>query len=289
MTHQRPKKKFKWLRRGIGGLFFAALVLTAGYYFLPLLNGYQTTGTLDLAGLTAEVTVQRDDSGMAYIRAQNTDDLFFAQGFVTAQDRLFQMQLNRMMAQGRISELAGEAALGLDRRMRTIGLHRMAQKQAQLLNEKNAGLFQKYVDGINAFVDQTAGEIPLEFKLAGITPDLWEIADSLSIVFYLGYATAANLDTEIIAQMLLETVGYEKNRRMIPQIQASWLFPLNPHFFYRTPAFWRWRHLHRTGSCGPAATTGRCQRTGLNQAGPCFAEIPIWTPGSCPGYGIPSG
>jgi penicillin G amidase len=216
MTHQRPKKKFKWLRRGIGGLFFAALVLTAGYYFLPLLNGYQTTGTLDLTGLTAEVTVQRDESGMAYVRAQNTDDLFFAQGFVTAQDRLFQMQLNRMMAQGRISELAGEAALELDRRMRTIGLHRMAEKQAQLLNEKNAGLFQKYVDGINAFIDQTAGEIPLEFKLAGLTPDRWEIADSLSIVFYLGYATAANLDTEIIAQMLLETVGYERTRQILP-------------------------------------------------------------------------
>jgi penicillin G amidase len=216
MTHQRPKNKMKWVRRGIVGVFFLAMVLTVGYYFLPLLNGYQTKGMLDLAGLTGEVTVQRDENGMAYIRAKNTQDLFFAQGFVTAQDRLFQMQLNRMMAQGRISELAGEAALDLDRRMRTIGLHRMAQKQAQMLNEKNAGLFQKYVDGINAFVDQTAGDIPLEFRLAGITPDRWEIADSLSIVYYLGYATAANLDTEIIAQMLLETVGYEKTRQILP-------------------------------------------------------------------------
>jgi penicillin G amidase len=214
MKHQRSK--MKWIRRGIAGVFFGALVLSVGYYFLPLLNDYQTSGRLELPGLTAAVTVQQDENGMAYIRAENTDDLFFAQGFVTARDRLFQMQLNRMMAQGRISELAGEAALDLDRRMRTIGLHRMAQKQAQILNKKNADLFQKYVDGINAFIDRTPGDIPLEFRLSGITPDRWQIADSLSILFYMGFATAANLDTEIISQMLLETVGYEKTRQVLP-------------------------------------------------------------------------
>jgi penicillin G amidase len=76
MKHQ--KSKMKWVRRGIAGVLFGAMVLSVGYYFLPLLNDYQTGGRLELPGLTAAVTVQRDENGMAYIRAENTGDLFFA-------------------------------------------------------------------------------------------------------------------------------------------------------------------------------------------------------------------
>ncbi len=90
---------------------------------------------------------------MAYIHARNLDDVFMAQGFVTAQERLFQMQLTRLVIQGRVCEFAGEVAKNLDIRMRTIGLHRMAKKQAGLLNDKTRGYFQKYVDGINAFIE----------------------------------------------------------------------------------------------------------------------------------------
>lgn len=206
----------KWLRR----LFIALMVLVvcaAGLLFsLPHFNDYQTKGTLSIPGLTQDVAVKRDAKGMAYVYAQNPDDLFLAQGFVTAQDRLFQMQLNRMLAQGRISELAGEAARDLDIRMRTLGLHRLAKKQAAMLTPAVAGQFQKYVDGINAFIDTCPKDIHLEFKLAGIKPDHWEIADSLSIVYYMGYATAANLDTELIAQMLINTLGYEKALQIMP-------------------------------------------------------------------------
>ncbi|MCF8092139.1 MAG: penicillin acylase family protein [Desulfotignum sp.] len=206
----------KWFRTILGRVIFHAVLGTIGFYSLPLLNNYQTSGSLDLPGLTADVTVQRDENGMAYIRARNLDDLFMAQGFVTAQDRLFQMQLNRMLAQGRISELAGEKTLDLDRRMRTIGLHRLAQKQAAILNSTTTGYFQKYVDGINAFIETTPQDLHLEFRLAGIPPEKWDIADSLSILYYMGYATAANLDTEIISQMLLQTVGYEKTIQVMP-------------------------------------------------------------------------
>ncbi|MFO7988612.1 MAG: penicillin acylase family protein [Desulfotignum sp.] len=183
---------------------------------LSVLNRYQDRGALHLPGLTAPVTVQRDEKGMAFIRADTLDDLLMAQGFVTAQDRLFQMHLIRRVIQGRISELAGKKTLDQDVRMRTIGLDRLAHQQAAILNPETRARFQRYVDGINAFIDLTPEDRHLEFRLARISPEKWDIADSLSLLYYLGYATAANLDTERIIQMLLDTAGYDRTCQILP-------------------------------------------------------------------------
>jgi penicillin amidase len=193
-----------------------AVLVMSGTGCLSVLNRYQTQGTLDLPGLTAPVTVRRDEKGMAFIRADNLDDLLMAQGFVTAQDRLFQMDLTRRLIQGRISELAGKRTLDQDVRMRTIGLDRLAHWHAARLNPETRTRFQRYVDGINAFIRQTPKDRHLEFRLAGISPETWDIADSISLLYYLGYATAANLDTELIIQMLLDTVGYDRTCQILP-------------------------------------------------------------------------
>ena len=206
----------KWFRRFFILIFFLAVCITAIIFFLPFSNNFQQKGELNIPGLKNSVTIQRDANGMAYIHAQNLEDALFTQGFVTAQDRLFQMQLTRLFAQGRICELAGDAAKNLDIRMRTIGLHRMAIKQAGILNDKTKRAFQKYVDGINAFIDVCPEDIHLEFKLAGINPDKWEVADSLTLLYYMGYSTSANLNSEIVSQMLLETLGFEKTSQIMP-------------------------------------------------------------------------
>ncbi|WP_300456602.1 penicillin acylase family protein [Desulfobacula sp.] len=206
-------KGFRRILTLIIGLAACIVILVL---YLPFLNDFKTKGTLTLPGLTDRVTIQRDENGMAYIHARNLEDGFMAQGFVTAQDRLFQMQLTRLVVQGRVCELAGPVAKNLDIRMRTIGLHRMAKKQANILNDQTKGYFQKYVDGINAFIALCPDDIHLEFKLAGITPENWNVVDSLGILYYMGYSTSANLNTEITAQMLLETLGYEKACQLMP-------------------------------------------------------------------------
>ena len=207
----------KWVFRvGVGVVVLAVCGLVL-FFSLPLFNEYQTQGRLSLPGLGGEVRVTRDDTGMAYIHANNKEDLFFAQGFVTAQDRLFQMQLTRLYFQGRLCELAGEKARDVDLRMRTIGLHRMAKKHAKILSPDIRRLFQRYVDGVNAFIQNCPEDIHLEFKLAGLTPDLWSVEDSLGFIYYMGYSTAANLTTEVIAQMLLDTLGVEKTALMLPR------------------------------------------------------------------------
>ena len=123
----------KWIKGFLGLVFIllavaaAAVVVLVNPFGPSPLNNYTKDGNLTLPGLKAPVTVHRDEKGMAYIYAGNMEDLLLAQGFVTAQDRLFQMELTRLFASGRIGELAGEKARGLDVRMRTLGFYRNAK------------------------------------------------------------------------------------------------------------------------------------------------------------------
>ncbi len=107
----------KWLKRLFWSGVILFIVIVAVGLSLPYFNDYHMEGALVLPGLKDQVTVKRDEKGMAYVYAGNLPDALMAQGFVTAQDRLFQMQLTRLLAQGRISELAGEKAKSLDIRM----------------------------------------------------------------------------------------------------------------------------------------------------------------------------
>ena len=199
-------------------LFFALLIFLPCFFAAGCahLNDFQTQGSLGLKGLSAPVAVKRDDLGIPHIYAQNKEDLFFAQGFVCAQDRLFQMALMKMMAQGRISELAGQRTRNLDARMRTMGLFSMAKTQAALLNPQIRLFFQRYVDGVNAYISQCPDTHPLEFKLARLTPEPWEVADVLSVLYLMSLNTSANVRGEVVAQMLVEKLGMEKASELFP-------------------------------------------------------------------------
>ena len=214
----------KWIKRFLGLVLIllvatiAAVVVIINPFGASPLNNYTKDGSLSLPGLKASVTIQRDEKGMAYIYARNKEDLYMAQGFVTAQDRLFSMEFLRLYASGRISELAGEKARNLDIRMRTLGFRRNATKHAAKLNDESRTFFQKYVDGVNAFIETRPQNLHLEFKLAGIKPSPWSIVDSLTIVYYMGWASAGNFQSEIVAQMLVEKLGLER---------AAEIFPIN--------------------------------------------------------------
>ena len=197
-------------------IFLLLIIVTIHFTGCSFLNRFQKEGTLHLSGLKDPVTVLRDDKGMAYIYANNIEDAFMAQGFVTAQDRLFQMELTRLFATGRISELAGEKGKAVDIRMRTLGLYRNAKKHAKILNKETRLFFQKYLEGVNAYIKTRSDTHHLEFKLAGIKPGLWTIADSLAIAYYMGWDSAANIHTEAIAQMLVEKLGLEKAKEIFP-------------------------------------------------------------------------
>ncbi|MCD6571277.1 MAG: penicillin acylase family protein [Deltaproteobacteria bacterium] len=203
----------EWLKKWSFLLLIVIIINLTGCSFL---NRYQKEGSLSLPGLKEPVTVLRDEKGMAYIYAQNTYDAMMAWGFVTAQDRLFQMELTKLFAEGRISELVGEKGKAIDIRMRTIGFYRNAKRHAKILDNNTRHLFQAYLDGVNAYITTRSKTHPIEFKLAGIRPGTWTIADSLAISYYMGWDCAANINTEIIVQMLIEKVGLDKAREIFP-------------------------------------------------------------------------
>ncbi len=199
----------------IGLLVIAAVV---ALYASSRVNQYQVQGEIILPGLQDQITIVRDEKGMPYIQAASMQDAMFAQGFVTAQDRLFQIQLMRLQAQGRLTELAGDAARQMDIKNRTIGIARAAAQHAEILDDDSRQIFQAYVDGINAFLDRCADDLPIEFGVAGIEPDRWAVEDSLSILYLMSWDTSANLNHEIVSQMLVDQLGID---------QASELLPIN--------------------------------------------------------------
>ncbi|MCE5263306.1 MAG: penicillin acylase family protein [Deltaproteobacteria bacterium] len=202
----------RWLKWIAAVVFVVALAVV---WFLPRLNDFESGGRLTLPGLKSEVKVVRDENGMAYIRAADEEDLARAQGFVTAQDRLFSMQLTRLFATGRISELVGDKGRRSDTLMRTIGFLHHAKRHEKILDERTRSLFQNYIGGVNAFIAD-GRDLPVEFRLAGIRPEPWTVADSLAILYYMGWNSAGNLETEVVAQMLVDKVGEARAREIFP-------------------------------------------------------------------------
>src|SRR6186713_1337024 len=139
------------LRITAGFLLFLALAALAGYGFLRQ-SLPKTSGELHLPGLGASVEVLRDRHGIPHIYAASLEDAHFALGFVHAQDRLWQMEVNRRIGSGRHAELLGPAALDTDRLMRTLGLRRAAAANLEHYDADTRRLLDAYAAGVNAFL-----------------------------------------------------------------------------------------------------------------------------------------
>jgi penicillin amidase len=150
----------------------------------------QTTGTIHLQGPDGTITVVRDQYGVPHIQAGDAHDLFFAQGYVTAQDRLWQMEFNRRVAFGRLAEILGPSVVADDRFLRTLGLGRSAQNDVNNLPANLHGELDAYTQGVNAFLTAHQGSLPLEFRLLGFTPQPWQDTDSIAY----GKVVALDLD-----------------------------------------------------------------------------------------------
>lgn len=139
----------------------------------------QLDGEITVQGLSAPVRVIRDGHGVPTIDATTLDDLFFAQGYVTGQDRLWQMDVMRRFAAGEMSEILGPALLEHDREQRILGLRAAAQKAAAALSPQERSHFEAYARGVNAFLNSRIDRLPIEFRLMGYKPSPWKPEDSL--------------------------------------------------------------------------------------------------------------
>ncbi|MBZ5650076.1 MAG: penicillin acylase family protein [Acidobacteriia bacterium] len=141
----------------------------------------QLDGSVKVPGLSARVTVIRDGHGVPTIEAANFDDLFFAQGYVTAQDRLWQIDMMRRFAAGEVSEILGDAFLTHDREQRILGLRVAARKALEVSSAQNLSHFEAYARGVNAYIESHRDRLPIEFRILRYSPRPWAPEDSTLI------------------------------------------------------------------------------------------------------------
>src|SRR5699024_345958 len=139
--------------------------------------------------VTEEVKITTDNKGVPHVEAANNKDLFFAQGYAQARDRLFQMDLSRRQASGTLSELVGAQAIDNDKYFRTLGLRRAAENSLDIYPDDAKAALNDSTDGVNAFIEEAKekGNLPLEYALLGVKPEEWSRVDSLTIGKYMAF------------------------------------------------------------------------------------------------------
>ena len=190
-------------------LLLAALVLVGAATLAWYLSSKQAqrSGTLNLTQLQAPVSVRYDERGVPHIRAENETDLYRALGYVQAQDRLFQMEMMRRLAQGELAEVLGPKLTDVDRLLRTLGIRAHAQESVSKMNPASASTkaLTAYLDGINQF--QATHPAPLEFDLLGIPKRPFTAQDSYAITGYMAYSFAVTFRTEPALSFVRDKLG----------------------------------------------------------------------------------
>ncbi|GMG87582.1 penicillin acylase family protein [Biformimicrobium ophioploci] len=186
------------------GLLVAALTVWTNHHYQTVRNG-----ELTLQGLVAPVQVRYDHYGVPHINAENLNDLYRALGYVHAKDRLFQMDLMRRLASGRLAELFGPELVKTDTLFRTLGIRAHAEQYVHKLdmNTPAGQALTSYLAGINAFVAQET--LPLEFDLLGVKPEPFTAVDTISVSGYLAYSFAMAMRSEPLMTRIAATLGKE--------------------------------------------------------------------------------
>ena len=204
-------RMFSWI--------FAILVIATGalawwFVYRPL---PQLDGSASLPGLRREVTVERDRWGVPHIRAASSEDLVEAQGYVMAQDRLWQMDLLRRVARGQLSEILGPKTVLIDKEFRTNGFARAAERDATLLDPESRKMVEAYARGVNQFIEQHRNNLPLEFSLLRYEPRPWLSSDTVAISGYMYRTLTDTWERELNRAKVVERAGADRAKDLFSQ------------------------------------------------------------------------
>jgi penicillin amidase len=205
---------------GAAGTGLAAATVVAAWHWLARRPLPQQKGRIELEGLEGPVQVRRDRWGVPHIEAGGRHDLYFAQGFCHAQDRLWQMDFYRRVVEGRVAEMAGREGLPLDRLMRTLGIRRIALAEEAALGPELRGLLQRFCDGVNAAA-AAAPAMPFEMQLLRLRWEPWRPVDILSLGKLLAFGLSTNWERELLRADMLRELGPELTARLDPTYPAD--------------------------------------------------------------------
>lgn len=212
------------MRKVLLGLLISVLALLVlvplgGYFWLrtslPLTNG-----TVRVAGIDGPIEIVRDADGVPHIYATTDHDAFYGLGYVHAQDRLWQMEMNRRIGAGRLSEILGEATLSIDKFQRTMGYYRAALTDLEVVEPRNRQALEAYAAGVNQWLAE-GHTLPPEFILLGVTPEPWQPADSLVWQKMMSWDLGGNYDLELLHQQLAQALGAERAAQLLPDYPAE--------------------------------------------------------------------
>ncbi len=201
----------RWLFRILIGA--AAVLATILLLGLDFVSSFQRSlpsyrGRVAVAGLAQPVQILRDRYAIPHIVAGSFEDAAFALGYAHAQDRLWQMELSRRFIQGRLAELFGSPTVDTDIMMRTMGLYDAATEAVKHLAPESQRVLTAYASGVNAFLASHKGRWPIEFALAGDTPEPWTPADSIAVLKGMAFQLSGNAFAEAARAQLLPVLGH---------------------------------------------------------------------------------
>src|SRR5436190_9926571 len=205
------------IRRALGGVLLIALVIVGGGALYLLSSLPQLDGRIAVGGPTHSIHIARDSDGVPLIDAANDEDAAFGLGFAHAQDRLFQMELQRRYGAGRLAEIFGLQTLATDRQMRVLGLYRAAEAEILTFSPAMRRGLDAYAAGVNAFLATRRGALPPEFLLLGFRPDPWRPADSLVWGKLMDLELAGNYRGELLRARLARTVSADDLAVLYPE------------------------------------------------------------------------
>jgi acyl-homoserine lactone acylase PvdQ len=208
----------RWVGIGLTALLLLTAAGVGTLYWLGKRAEPHYSGEVALAGLAAPVSIRFGAHAVPSIEAASIDDALFAQGYIIAAERMWQMDTLRRLAGGRLAEVFGDGALPADRFYRTMGLPQAAREAYAALQPEYQRLLHRYADGVNAYLQEAAGRPPLEYLIAGFAPAAWTPQDSLVIGEYMAWINSVNLREELTFLALAERLG---------TIRAAELFPVD--------------------------------------------------------------
>ena len=200
-------------------LLLILLAATAGVLYIRR-SLPTTVGSVQISGLRDRVEIARDASGVPHIYATTDHDAFFALGYVHAQDRMWQMEFQRRIGAGRLSEILGEEALQTDKALRTLGMYRAAQAAWPALDRNTQAAVQAYTDGVNAWID-ARHVLPPEFLILGVKPSRWTVIDSTVWAKMVAWTLGGNYGLELLRMRLARELGPEHAAQLLPAAPSA--------------------------------------------------------------------
>jgi penicillin amidase len=215
------KKFYKVLFGVLAAVIILIVAVTLFAYFNLRASLPDYEGEVKVNGIKESVTIYRDSVGIAYIKASNEEDAAFGLGYAQAQERLFQMDIFRRVAEGRLSEIMGEKTLQFDKLFRTLGFKKEHEKYYNALSPRAKKIMNAYARGVNAFINSHKGDLPPEFTLLDYEPEAWRPYQSVLISKLLAYQLNISWWTDITFSKIAQKLGREKAKLFLPNFPEN--------------------------------------------------------------------